>query len=477
MEKITALIFFLCIEFVAFSQTAITLIIKDADTKEPLPYCNVAIKGTDKGGITNNDGKIKLTVNSENDIIEISYLGYETKLFKINELNNTNTIFLKAKSYVLNEVDIVANFDYYEVIDKCRKKMLSYNKKSFSKTYYSVETSTNNKPLEFLECFYNSKFQGVKLDSLFFKNGRTFLQHQDNFLLTYNTSLAITMFDLLYSTKDYPTSILNYNKVSMKRLFEINVNNEDNNYFLIEFHPKKDKNNYFYGQLWIEKNSFNLIKVDLSIKNTTIHPFVAFGFDEMSNVSLNFSERFKIQDNNILPEYIKFDYSFDYLSKSAAAINKINPKVVQYNVESECFMYFYDYGNNFILPFFCFPEMDFYGRGDYQKLQAIPFNKVFWENNNQVLLSDNQIKKLKIITNSVEDYEYNSENDYGFSFLSYLTKYFDLNENQIETKKDKTFLEYSYVFWNTLNPQLSFQNIGYLATVNVFKKICFHPIW
>ncbi|MDR2836646.1 MAG: carboxypeptidase-like regulatory domain-containing protein, partial [Bacteroidales bacterium] len=273
MKKIIILLlFFFCI-YASFSQSNVIITIKDADTKESLQYCNVAIKNTNKGGMTNTDGKIQLKLFLEKDSLEISYLGYETKNISTKEINNTNIIFLSKANYLLGEVEVVANINFYNIVNKCRKRMLTYSNKKISKTYYSVESSTNNLPLEFLECYYNAEFNGIKLENLSFKNGRTALQKQSNYLLTYNTSKAVSMFDILYSNENYPTSILNYNNITMNKLFDINIEEVNASYFLINFSPKKNKNKFFSGNLWIDKNSFALLKISLIIDSTDTHPF------------------------------------------------------------------------------------------------------------------------------------------------------------------------------------------------------------
>lgn len=51
---------------------------------EPLAGANVKVKGTTNGGITNNAGFFTLRDVDENAIIEVSYLGFETKAIKLN---------------------------------------------------------------------------------------------------------------------------------------------------------------------------------------------------------------------------------------------------------------------------------------------------------------------------------------------------------------------------------------------------------
>lgn len=51
---------------------------------EPLTGANVKVKGTAIGGVTNNDGFFVLRGVEDNAVIEVSYLGFETKAIKLN---------------------------------------------------------------------------------------------------------------------------------------------------------------------------------------------------------------------------------------------------------------------------------------------------------------------------------------------------------------------------------------------------------
>ncbi|RAW00543.1 SusC/RagA family TonB-linked outer membrane protein [Pseudochryseolinea flava] len=49
------------------------------DTGSPLPGVNVLIKGTTRGTTTDSDGKFVINVDSENDVLVFSFIGYEMK--------------------------------------------------------------------------------------------------------------------------------------------------------------------------------------------------------------------------------------------------------------------------------------------------------------------------------------------------------------------------------------------------------------
>ena len=73
------------------------------ETNEPLPGVNVVLKGTTVGTQTDFDGKFEFPQQlAENDILVLSFIGYETKTYKVAANGNSN-------------IDINITFDTYDV--------------------------------------------------------------------------------------------------------------------------------------------------------------------------------------------------------------------------------------------------------------------------------------------------------------------------------------------------------------------------
>uniref|UniRef100_UPI004048316E carboxypeptidase-like regulatory domain-containing protein n=1 Tax=Flavobacterium sp. TaxID=239 RepID=UPI004048316E len=79
--RLHLLLSFLFISLYSFSQTGtVSGVILDKEyNNEPLPFANVLIKGTTIGTSTDDLGKYSLSVKPGNYVLEIGYLGYETK--------------------------------------------------------------------------------------------------------------------------------------------------------------------------------------------------------------------------------------------------------------------------------------------------------------------------------------------------------------------------------------------------------------
>jgi hypothetical protein len=89
---------------------AITIngIVLDENNK-PLAGVTVTVKGTQRATATNNDGRFTIDVDSENDILVFSYVGYEPQEVKVGS-NKALKINMKSKSGTLGDVVVVIGY-------------------------------------------------------------------------------------------------------------------------------------------------------------------------------------------------------------------------------------------------------------------------------------------------------------------------------------------------------------------------------
>lgn len=86
-------------------QMKVTGVVKD-ELGEPLPGVNVVVKGTDKGTITDLDGKYELSVATGSEL-QFSFIGYKTETVKVAGKNTIN-VQLKEDAEALDEVVVTA---------------------------------------------------------------------------------------------------------------------------------------------------------------------------------------------------------------------------------------------------------------------------------------------------------------------------------------------------------------------------------
>ncbi|MDY0328782.1 MAG: TonB-dependent receptor, partial [Arcobacteraceae bacterium] len=82
----------------------------DNSSKEPIPFVNIRINHSNKGGTTDFDGKFLINNCNENDTLFISAIGYQSLVIKISEIpaNQTNnfTIYLTKQNEILETIEI-----------------------------------------------------------------------------------------------------------------------------------------------------------------------------------------------------------------------------------------------------------------------------------------------------------------------------------------------------------------------------------
>ncbi len=83
-------------------------IVKDKKTGESLPFANVMVKGTTNGATTNIDGYFTLfNVPSDTSILEIGYLGYQTKQFRITPETDVSQIEIGLEDFGVQLEEII----------------------------------------------------------------------------------------------------------------------------------------------------------------------------------------------------------------------------------------------------------------------------------------------------------------------------------------------------------------------------------
>ena len=416
----------------SFSQTTIQGSVKDASTNEGLPWCSISVKGTGKGAITNSEGSFAIVVRIPNDTLLFSYVGYRTTEVPASVVAAKRTVFLERTEIQLEELTVHADNDYlYDILDRCRKNLLKDKHGHEAKVYYGIETRTQEQPIELLECYYNGYMEGSSIKSLIFRNGRIGMAELDQrYFLTLNTSKAISQVDLVRQDPDYPSIPLQFNKKSLKKIFRLSMEPGENGMYHIGFQPSEEKHDHFSGDLWIDRKTHALVKIDLTIDNANRHPFVPiFKTDRISNVDIRISHTFKRDGSFNLPDHINFSYHVSYKSFRNNP-DFSNPSAIQREITTGGVLCFYDYGDPFIIPRFDYDD----NYDDYLKMSIIPFNKIFWDNNNTLILTEQQKESIGFFADNglLVNFE---EKNYGKDFLA-LTHY------------DSSLYENYYTFWD-----------------------------
>ena len=395
--------------------------ILDQKTSEPIAYANIFNKRTQKGTISNLDGYFKLSVERRSDTLVVSFLGYQSTLLSLAERKNFYEVRLPESAQMLGEVTITPGDDapFYDLIRACKNNQLK--RPQTSKIYYGLKSYVDETQVELTECFYNGTLAGYDLDSLQLKTGRFALQpKQKRFFISKESSRAISMLKLLDKNPWFPVSPLSLTKQQLKKsyymdLFKQYRDENRDSVVVLNFVPRDTSGVFFSAQLWINETKKYLMKVELSCPNATRHPFLPlFQTDSINQVALQITRTFTATAGQAHFQHVDFGYKVTYKSRD----NKV------YQVATQAVLYAYDFGNAFWLPKFDFTADV---TDDFRKINAMPYQAYFWENNEELKLNDQQ-----------------NQNELFFKHPDNLTNQTAFSKNAYTPNG---ILEHPYVFW------------------------------
>jgi len=361
--------------------------ILNKETKEPIAYANIYNKTLQEGTISNIDGYFKISVNSPSDIIFITIIGFKKQMLQQEDKNIFYTIFLEESATLLNEVRIVApdNSYLFRLLDKCKNNASRTSRTA--KAYYELKSFVNDKQIELVEGFYNADIQGCDLATLNMKAGRFALKKYGNRLFTsQESSKAVTMLKLFRQNSYFPQNPLELSGSKKKKYFYLELekkyrDDDLDSIYVIGFRPKDSSGEFFNGQIWINSLKKHIIKITLNCNKCKIHPFLPlFQTDSITNVDISITKTFREFKDEMFFNHIDFTYHIDYKSRR----KKDN---YSYSVSTNAILYAYDFENLFIIPKFEFADENI---RDYNKINAMPYNRFFWEKNDELKLNDDK---------------------------------------------------------------------------------------
>ena len=102
------LIFFL-VGIVSLSQAQhfiVKGVVKDKQNRRPLAFVNITSTDGSRGATTDIDGKFRIALKTGSCCLKLTYVGYESLDYTINQSKEFQQILLKEKTYELSEVEI-----------------------------------------------------------------------------------------------------------------------------------------------------------------------------------------------------------------------------------------------------------------------------------------------------------------------------------------------------------------------------------
>jgi len=245
------------------------------ERNQAIPFCNLIIKNTTVGTITNETGHFQLNYpkNLETDTLIISSIGYESRELALNKL--TDTIKLQSKDFVLDEVTINArSLDPKSILKKAIENIPNnYIQEDYNAEFYSRGLLTNYDTLlvdvENVVKLYDEKGYDSK-DNI--TNRRlAYKQHLFKAKSSYPLSAAASPYYIekmnmlsvspLFKKKNikkYNLKLLGTSEYENEKVYKIAFDSRFCSYkFSGTFYIKK-----FSGIIYINSNDYSIIKVD-----------------------------------------------------------------------------------------------------------------------------------------------------------------------------------------------------------------------
>lgn len=356
--------------------------ILESESRKPLPYATVYNESTQKGVISNLDGFFRIAVQSEQDLVVVSYIGFKKERVPLRKGRSIYEIALQESAVILDEIGVVASrqTDWHDLLYACRKKQSKTVLDA--KTYYELKSFYGGEQIELVEGFYTARIQGYAVDKLDLKAGRLAIRpHEDRVFVSMESSRAITMLPLFDGEGLFPASPLELSRKELSRRYSISMskkyqNENGDSIYVLEYQPKARPGHFFSGEIWINQSKKNVIRITQNCRGAARHPFKpTFPSDTIRNIDLSIARTFAEEGDKAFFNHIDFIYTVDYKDRNGA----------EFRVLTHAVLYAYELFNDFSLPIFNFSSELI---GDYRKINAFPYNDFFWEYHDEPKVSD-----------------------------------------------------------------------------------------
>ena len=111
-------------------------VLRDADTKKPVPYANMVIEGSNVGTSTSEAGIFFLGLNAQSlGYLKISSIGYSTARFRIDSLRNIDSLVIYLKPSIIQLDEVLVQASRVAASDFVRQAIHSLDKNTYPEDY------------------------------------------------------------------------------------------------------------------------------------------------------------------------------------------------------------------------------------------------------------------------------------------------------------------------------------------------------
>lgn len=344
MKRLFALFFaFLFLINIGKCQVVIYGFTFNSKDKSVVPYASVELYDQSKGTLSNDNGHFELHIDSLPTVIKVSCLGFESKIIPIPDTSFLS-ISLVPTVIRLKEVQVHYTDVISKLVDKAREKALKTRRNQLTgRAFYRQFNNNDSVCTEVLESFYNICTNNNGIRGWELTQARYGIKDVDtgNRVYVYNQS-TLTRFLKVYSDATYgleitqPVVNTRNERVIYELLNQYNDPVSGQKISELGFHSAKNKHDSTYGKIYIDEDSYDILKVVgtyIDKDNRLIEPsgWEREYMETIKNTRFDYEVRFKKIDDFVVLDYLKTKVSLFTIYKK----RKIN-------LVSEGFLYVYE---------------------------------------------------------------------------------------------------------------------------------------
>ncbi|MCG8306617.1 MAG: carboxypeptidase-like regulatory domain-containing protein [Cytophagales bacterium] len=351
----------------------------DAESGQPIPFANIAIKDIYKGTASNELGEFSFKADSLPIVLVVSHLSYEPLEIEVTG-PELLTVELKPGKLLMSELVIKGkgnNQFAYNLIAKAYNNITSQSYKSqYGKAFYRQISKNGEEYSELYEIFYDTRYTLNGVEDWAIQEGRYALKLStaDSFIYNKNFTLMVRLLTIVQpKTEDLimPVSEHVHEQYDLDLEQMLSVNNRE--VARIRFTKKEYvKLPAMEGVISIDVKSGNVLKIQGKIVNDNLK-FITLKSETGSwkNYNVTFEIGFKPLDDELLAlDYMRLGQNFDYYQDD----------VFVSKVETRSFLSYYEYykppkrkklGGRLLR----------FNESDSEVLDNIGYNQSFWDEN------------------------------------------------------------------------------------------------
>lgn len=309
----------------ALSPTTITGSVSDEETGEPLPFATIGFKNIRRGTVANSNGEfgLNITIESYNDTLYVSYLGYIMREIPVNQASGSDMQIKMRRQYVSIPEIIIRNQIPQDIIIRAYRNIpTNYgNSPAIMTGFYREGVMRKNELQTYAEAvlriFKSAYTNRVQNDQIIVNKSRKIenLDRTDTLAIRLKAGLSSSLeLDCVKNEFDFlsPGGISSYTY----RLTDI-VRYGDESAYVIDFENRENNESALYrGTIFVNTSDLGIYKIEfeispsrMSIMKDSFITSSSRGFNTWPE-SVNYSVTFRKTGERYFLSHVRGDLTF-----------------------------------------------------------------------------------------------------------------------------------------------------------------------